>query len=298
MFIYVVSGADPHKTRANLAQVRYIPLDVSSLKPDKAEERRLREVIRRHEKNRGLLVAFEGPDGSGKTTQRKLFKAWMRSVGHETVTYKWNSSPMITPIFKARKLAHSLNPQEYCILSAASFRHQLETEIMPALWSGKVVIADQFLFTALARDAARGLDLHWVMNAYVPLLWPDQVYYFALPAEVSSERTRANRKPGFYASGQDVTNIADANRSHLQFVSRVIQEYESLAKIFQFLKVDARQSIYEQHRAIRQMFMTSERRSWAEWNTDAVLAWLSSRVGTPNVEGANKERQEKAAIAG
>src|ERR1041385_4230749 len=213
MFIYVDRReARPHKSRANLAQVRYIPLDVSTLKLDKAEERRLRDLIRRHEKDRAILVAFEGPDGSGKTTQRKLFKAWMRSVGHEVVTYKWNSSPMITPIFKARKLAHSLSPQEYCILSAASFRHQLETEILPALWSGKVVVADQFLLTALARETARGLDLNWVMNAYVPLLWPDQVFYFALPAEISSERTRANKTPGFYASGQDVTNISDPDR--------------------------------------------------------------------------------------
>src|ERR1051326_6423709 len=95
---------------------------------------KLRALLHSREKRRGFLVAFEGPDGSGKTTQRKLFKAWLRSVGHEVVTYKWNTSPMITPIFKARKLAHSLSPQEYCILSAASFRHQLETEILPALW--------------------------------------------------------------------------------------------------------------------------------------------------------------------
>jgi len=260
---------------------------------DKAEEIRLRALLRRQEKTRGFLVAFEGPDSSGKTTQRKLFKAWMRSVGHDVVTYRWNSSPMITPIFKARKLAHSLSPQEYCILSAASFRHQLETEILPALWSGKVVVADQFLFTALARDTARGLDLNWVMNAYVPLLWPDQVFYFSLPPEISSERTRANKKPGFYASGQDVTHIADPNKSHLQFVSRVIQEYEALAKIFQFLKVDARQTIYEQHRTIRQLFMTGERRSWAEWNTEAVLSWLAGRAGIPNVEPEKKERREK-----
>jgi thymidylate kinase len=144
----------------------------------------------------------------------------------------------------------------------------------------------------LARDTARGLDLNWVMNAYVPLLWPDQVFYFALPPEIASQRTRANKTPGFYASGQDVTDIADPARSHLQFVSRVIQEYEALAKIFQFLKVDARQSIYEQHRAIRQMFMTGKRRPWAEWNTEAVLSWLSSRAGTPNVEPEKKEQQE------
>ena len=46
------------------------------------EERRIRELLQRQEKKRGFLVAFEGPDGAGKTTQRKLFKTWLRSVGH------------------------------------------------------------------------------------------------------------------------------------------------------------------------------------------------------------------------
>ena len=268
---------------------------MSFQRPDAAEDRRLRDLLRRQDKNRGFLVAFEGPDASGKTTQRKLFKAWMRSVGHEVVTYKWNSSPLISPILKARKLAHSLSPEEYCLLSAAAFRHQLNTEILPALWAGKVVVADQFLYTALARDVARGLDLHWVLNAYLPLFWPDQVFYFALTAEIAAQRARADKKPGFYASGQDVTNIADPVKSHTQFLGRVIQEYEALSKIFQFLKVDARQSIYEQHREIRQMFMAAHRRpSWAEWNTEAVLAWLSTRTGAPNGETGKEERQKRS----
>jgi len=263
------------------------------IKVDDGEEFRLRELLRRQEKNRGFLVAFEGPDGSGKTTQRKLFKSWMRSVGHEVVTYKWNSSPMITPILKVRKLAHALSPQEYCILSAAAFRHQLETEILPALWSGKVVVADQFLFTALARDTARGLDLNWVMNAYVPMLWPDQVFYFSLPVAIATQRAQSGKKPGFYGSGQDVTHIADPVKSHQLFLGRVIQEYEALSKIFQFLKVDARQSIYEQHREIRQKFVTAERRPWAEWNTDAVLAWLRSTTRTPNVKTGKEESPQE-----
>jgi len=69
----------------------------------------------------------------------------------------------------------------------------------------------------------------------------------------------------------------------------VIQEFEALSTIFQFLKVDARQSIWEQHREIRQKFMTAERRPWGEWNTEAVLAWLSARAGTPNGETGKKE---------
>src|ERR1044071_364924 len=229
---------------------------------------KLRALLHSREKKRGFLVAFEGPDGSGKTTQRKLFKTWLRSVGHEVVTYRWNSSPLVEPILKARKLARSLSPGEYCLLSAAAFRHQLETEVLPALWEGKMVVADRFLFTALARDTARGLDLTWVVNAYVPLFWPDIIFYFDLPAEVSSQRILANKKPSYYEAGQDVTNIADPQRSHREFVGRVIREYEGLAKIFQFLKVDARLSIYEQHRQIRQMFMVGHRKPWAECNEE------------------------------
>src|SRR5437867_2420034 len=228
----------------------------------KSGNAKLRALLHSREKKRGFLVAFEGPDGSGKTTQRKLFKTWLRSVGHEVVTYRWNSSPLIEPVLRARKLARSLSPGEYCLLSAAAFRHQLETEVLPALWEGKMVVADRFLFTALARDTARGLDLSWVMNTYVPLFWPDLVFYFALPAELSSQRVSANKNPSFYEAGQDVTNIADPVASHRQFVGRVIQEYEALAKIFQFLKVDARQSMYQQPRAIRQMLTQAHRRPW------------------------------------
>jgi|SRR5947209_4184547 len=252
-------------------------------------DRRLRELIARQESKRGFLIAFEGADGSGKTTQRKLFKTWLRSVGHEVVTFKWNASPIMKPILRARKLARSLSAEEYCVLSAAGFRDQLESEVLPALWEGKVVVADRFLFTALARDSARGLDLHWIMNVYLPLFWPDIVFYFDVEAELASQRVSVNRKPSYYEAGQDITNIADPVRSHREFVGRVIQEYQALSKIFQFLKVDGRQTIYEQHRTIRQLFMLGHRRPWAEWNTEALLEWLSARESSAGLEKDGQE---------
>src|SRR5262249_21313365 len=137
------------------------------------EARRLYDLVRQRDAKRGLLIAFEGPDGSGKTTQRKLFKGWLKSEGHSVVTTKWNSSDLVKPLVKARKRAKSLSPEEFCLLHAADFRYRLETEILPALWEGKTVIADRFLFTALARDAARGLELGWLLEVYYPLFWPD-----------------------------------------------------------------------------------------------------------------------------
>src|ERR1043165_9761442 len=91
-------------------------------------------------RKRGLLVAFEGPDGSGKTTQRKLFKTWLQADGHDVVTTKWNSSELIKPIVKSRKAIHALSPEEFSLLHAADFRHRVDQIVMPALWEGKTVI--------------------------------------------------------------------------------------------------------------------------------------------------------------
>src|SRR5438094_545096 len=99
---------------------------------------------------RGFLIAFEGPDGSGKTTQRKLFKTWLQTEGYEVVTTKWNSSELIKPIIKARKSVQALSPEEFSLLHAADFRHRVEHTVLPALWAVDVVMA------WLALDGGRG----------------------------------------------------------------------------------------------------------------------------------------------
>src|SRR5213594_2409244 len=112
-----------------------------------ATAKRLSQEIRKKGKDRGFLIAFEGPDGSGKTTQRKLFKDWLAGEGHRVTTTKWNSSKLIKPIIRARKNMRSINQEEFCLLHAADFRHRLEQDIMPALMKGKMVVADRYLFT-------------------------------------------------------------------------------------------------------------------------------------------------------
>ena len=247
---------------------------------------KLRTLLRNQESKRGLLIAFEGPDGSGKTTQRKLFKDWLRTEGHDLITTKWSSSELVKPLITARKAAHAFSPEEFCLLHAADFRHRVETEILPALWSGKNVIADRYLFTALARDVARGLRLDWVLNVYHPMIWPDVVFYFSVSVETSGKRIAAQRTPKFYESGQDITNIEDPFESYQKFMARVIQEYEALATIFEFVTVDAEKPIYQQHRLIRDLYLEKRRRPWAEWNMDAVLEWLGRKCGDPELPDA------------
>src|SRR5688572_8178810 len=248
---------------------------VSSTSFDQKLRRLARSRFENPSRRRGLLVAFEGPDGSGKTTQRKLFKTWLKADGYNVVTTKWNSSELIRPIIKSRKANRVLSPMEFSLLHAADFRHRVERVVLPALWEGKLVIADRFLFTGLARDVARGLDFDQVLKLYQPLLWPDPVFYFAVSPGTSRQRIAATRTPNFYEAGQDVTDIEEPTASYERFIARVIREYESLALIFSFLTVDAEQSIHEQHTEIRRLFREGEQRPWSDWNLDAVVEWLA-----------------------
>ena len=236
--------------------------------------KRLCDEIHRKGKDRGFLIAFEGPDGSGKTTQRKLFKDWLVGEGYSVTTTKWNSSKLIKPIIKARKNMRSINQEEFCLLHAADFRHRLEQEVLPALVQGKMVVADRFLFTALARDAARGLELDWLLHIYSPLYWPDIVFYFSVSPETSGKRIAATRTPKYYEAGQDVTEIDDPFESYKQFISRVIQEYEALSIIFKFITIDAEAPIYDQHLLIRKLFEESRQRPWPQWNEEAIADWM------------------------
>lgn len=243
--------------------------------PRSLDARKIRKLIAAREKSRGLLIAFEGPEGSGKTTQRKLLKKWLESQDHEVVSTRWASSAMVKPMLKVRKKIRTLSTEEYSLLHAVDFRHRVETSILPALWSGKTVLADRYLFTALARDAARGLDLDWLLHAYSPLLWPDLVIYFSMAPEDSRRRVASTRAPRFYESGQDVTGIEDPLASYGRFIDRVVTEYENLSVVFQFVTVDAGDAVYRQHTRVRELVENATKRPWLTFSEAAVQEWLT-----------------------
>ena len=135
-------------------------------------------------------------------------------------------------------------------------------------------MADRYLFTSLARDAARGLDFDWMLRAYSPLFWPDLVLNFTVSLDTSTSRVASKQAPAFYDAGQDITNLDDPISSYRAFEARVMREYQNLSDIFRFVNVNGERPIYEQHKQVRQLFEEGRRAAWGEWNFDALAEWL------------------------
>ena len=129
-------------------------------------------------KYKGVLICVEGIDGSGKSTQIELLNSWLVSSNIDTILTQWNSSELISNTTKKAKKKNLLSGRTFSLLHAVDFADRLERTIKPALKAGFVVLADRYVYTAFARDAAREVDPKWVRNMYSFAIKPDLTFYF------------------------------------------------------------------------------------------------------------------------
>ena len=73
-------------------------------------------------KNKGILIAVEGMDGSGKSTQAMLIFNWIRALGLPVHHTEWNSSPMVATATKFGKDSKRLKPQTFHLIPV-SYTH-------------------------------------------------------------------------------------------------------------------------------------------------------------------------------
>ena len=114
----------------------------------------------------GALIVVEGTDGSGKSTQLYLLKRWLEIGGYRLHFTEWNSSPLVKSATRRGKQRRLLTPTTFSLLHAADFADRCERQIMPLLQGDYLVLADRYIYTAFARDTARGCPPHWLRNLY------------------------------------------------------------------------------------------------------------------------------------
>ena len=111
----------------------------------------------------GLLIAFEGGEGSGKTTQARLVAIWLRELGYDVVTTHEPGATKIGMRLRALLLdtAHTgMSPHAEALMYAADRAEHVASVIGPALDRGAIVITDRYVDSSLAyQGAGRNLPL-------------------------------------------------------------------------------------------------------------------------------------------
>jgi dTMP kinase len=202
----------------------------------------------------GRLIAVEGIDGSGKSTQLLLLERWLRTRGYPVHFTEWNSSRLVRRSMSRGKKKNLLTPTTFSLLHAVDFADRLTYQILPQLKAGMIVLADRYAYTAFARDVARGVHPEWVRQVYSFALRPDLTLYFKVPIEISLERLLAGRaKLKYHEAGMDVTHGIDPVESFRDFQSRVLANYDQLGKEFGLKPIVATGEIPAQQRLVRKM---------------------------------------------
>nr|SBO90961.1 domain of unknown function / Thymidylate kinase [Nonomuraea gerenzanensis] len=129
----------------------------------------------------GLFVAFEGGEGSGKTTQSRMIAIWMRDQGYDVVQTREPGSTKVGMRLRAILLdaaERGLSARSEALLYAADRAEHVEKVIRPALYRGSIVITDRYVDSSLAyQGAGRALDAGdvskinaWATGGLVPHL--------------------------------------------------------------------------------------------------------------------------------
>jgi len=204
----------------------------------------------------GRLIAVEGIDGSGKSTQIHLLEKMLKYNNVRVFLTEWNSSAVVREITSKGKKKGSLTPTTFSLLHATDFADRYERNILPLLHAGYFVLADRYVYTAFARDVVRGCHPLWVRKVYSFARKPDTVFYFRVPIDVAVERIIAGRpKLKYYEAGMDLGLSNDIYESYRIFQERIIEQYEAMVKTDGLVVIDGTLPIEEQQKAVRSRIM-------------------------------------------
>src|SRR3954470_8364045 len=202
----------------------------------------------------GRLVAVEGLDGSGKSTQIYLLRRWLEVQGLKVFFSEWNSSDLVKAATSKGKSKELLTPTTFSLIHATDFADRYERQLVPLLRAGYLVLCDRYIFTAFARDVVRGCLPEWVRGIYSFAALPDLTFFFKADLEVSLQRILDGRPQlKYFEAGMDLRLSADPYESFRIFQGRLLEQYLAMSTEFNFLIVDANERVETQQSIVRQL---------------------------------------------
>jgi dTMP kinase len=175
------------------------------------------------------------------------------------------------------KKKRMLTPMTLSLIHATDFADRTEQHIIPPLKAGALVLADRYIYTAFARDVARGVNPGWVRNLYQFAVKPTIAFYFRISVDDAMKRIVGGRNAiKYYEAGMDRQISGDIEESFRLFQGAVIDQYDRMVKEFGLVVIDANSSIEEQQVQMREIVtrsLTGARknriRRWVDLNSMA-----------------------------
>lgn len=144
----------------------------------------------------GVLIAIEGIDGSGKSTQVKRLVSFLTESGYDVIY-------LLEPTFgtwgkKIREMAEKgsreKSPKEEYRLFLLDRKENVKKNILPALKANRIVVIDRYYFSTMAYQGALGIDPEKIRDeneAFAPI--PDLVILLTIPVSLGLSRIKERR---------------------------------------------------------------------------------------------------------
>jgi len=187
----------------------------------------------------GRLIVIEGTDGVGRSTQLSLLRPWLESHGYAVIDTEMTRSELAGAGLKKAKEGHTLGPITLNLFYATDFVDRFESQILPALRAGFIVLTDRYIYSLIARALVRGADLEWLRATYGLALIPDAIFYLKIGLEELIPRILQRGGFDYWESGMDMRLGTDLYESFVNYQTRMIAEYDKMIDTYHFQVIDA-----------------------------------------------------------
>ena len=135
---------------------------------------------------KGLFIAFEGANGVGKSTIIKHVYDKLKNQDKDVYLTKEPSTSEIGMF--ARTMMEKISDKANACLVAADRYNHVETDIMPKVEKGTIVLCDRNILSAFAYNKIDGVDFEYTDNLYNTLTYPDAIIVFTASYETIQSR--------------------------------------------------------------------------------------------------------------
>ena len=140
---------------------------------------------------KGVLIVFEGIDGTGKTTQADLLAEALREDGYTVARFQEPSQSRWGREIRSKAVhENALTPEEELDLFQKDRRDNLKRNIRPALVRKEVVVLDRYYFSTIAYQGAKGIDPERIRRINLEfVVLPDMVFILDIDPKAGLKRT-------------------------------------------------------------------------------------------------------------